>query len=118
VQWQLDPDLIQQVLVNLLVNACEASPSGASVELGAEVEDGHLSLSVRDRGGGIAPDVRDRLFHPFVTTKANGYGLGLAVSRNIVHEHGGRIEASGAEGGGSIFRVILPGGLSACASPS
>jgi signal transduction histidine kinase len=117
-EWPLDPDLMQQVLVNLLVNACEASPPGAAVDLRAEVEEGRLCLTVRDRGAGIAPGARERLFHPFFTTKPQGNGLGLAVSRNIVHEHRGRIEASGADGGGSVFRVVLPGGSMACASPS
>jgi signal transduction histidine kinase len=117
-QWPLDPDLMRQVLVNLLVNGCEASPPGASVELTAAVEDGRLCLAVRDRGSGIAPAVRGRLFHPFFTTKPHGNGLGLAVSRNIVQEHGGRIEASLGDGSGAVFRVILPGGLKACASPS
>jgi signal transduction histidine kinase len=117
-QWPMDPDLMQQVLVNLLVNGCEASPPGASVDLTAEVDESRLCLTVRDRGAGIPPGARDRLFHPFFTTKTQGNGLGLAVSRNIVQEHGGRIEASGADGGGSVFRVILPGGLTACASPS
>ena len=118
IEWQLDPDLMQQVLVNLLVNGCEASSAGGTVELSAAAEDGRLCLTVRDRGAGIPPGLRDRLFHPFFTTKPHGNGLGLAVSRNIVQEHGGRIEASGAEGGGTVFRIVLPAGLSGCASPS
>jgi signal transduction histidine kinase len=118
VRWQMDPDLMEQVLVNLLVNACEASPPGATVELAAAADDDRLALTVRDRGIGIPPAVRDRLFHPFFTTKPHGNGLGLAVSRNIVREHGGRIEASGAEGGGTVFRIVLPPGLRVCASPS
>jgi two-component system, NtrC family, sensor kinase len=116
--WEMDPQLMEQVLVNLLVNGCEASPPDAAVDLGARVESGTLCLTVRDRGTGIAPALRDRLFHPFFTTKPRGNGLGLAVSRNIVQEHGGRIEALTAEGGGSLFRVTLPGGPSACAIPS
>jgi signal transduction histidine kinase len=117
-EWQMDPDLIEQVLVNLLVNACEASAPGGSVELAAAGENGRLSLTVRDWGAGIPASVRDRLFHPFFTTKAHGNGLGLAVSRNIVQEHGGHIEASGADDGGTIFRVTLPAALLKCASPS
>ena len=118
IEWPMDPDLMQQVLINLLVNACEASPPGATVDVTAEVTEGRLCLAVRDHGAGIPPGARDRLFRPFFTTKPHGNGLGLAVSRNIVQEHGGRIEASGADGGGSVFRVILPAGLTACASPS
>jgi two-component system sensor histidine kinase HydH len=107
-EWPMDPDLMEQVLVNLLVNGCEASAPGASVELAAGAEHGRLCLTVRDRGPGIPASVRERLFHPFFTTKAHGNGLGLAVSRNIVQEHGGQIEASGADDGGTIFRVVLP----------
>ena len=118
VEWRMDPDLMQQVLVNLLVNGCEASPPGGTVELGAATEDGRLSLTVRDRGPGIPSTVRARLFHPFFTTKPHGNGLGLAVSRNIVQEHGGRIEAANADGGGTVFRVVLPARSVACANPS
>jgi signal transduction histidine kinase len=117
-EWPMDPDLMERVLVNLLVNGCEASVPGTPVELRAEVGADTLTFVVRDRGSGIAPAIRDRLFHPFFTTKAHGNGLGLAVSRNIVHEHRGRIEAAAAEGGGTVFRVILPDGGGACASPS
>jgi two-component system C4-dicarboxylate transport sensor histidine kinase DctB len=114
----MDPGLMQQVLVNLLVNGCEASPPGAAVDLTATEEDGRLVLSVRDRGPGIPAAIRDRLFHPCFTTKPHGNGLGLAISRNIVQEHGGRIEASGAEDGGTVFRIVLPAGTMTCANPS
>lgn len=107
-EWTLDPDLIEQVLVNLVVNGCEASPPGVPVEVSAEQTDGTLALVVRDHGSGIAPLHRERLFHPFFTTKANGNGLGLAVSRNIVREHGGQIDVEADAAGGSVFRVILP----------
>jgi len=106
----MDPELIQQVLVNLLVNGCEASPPGGCVELAAEVADDGLRLLVRDHGTGIPPKVRERLFHPFVTTKPHGNGLGLAVSRNIVREHGGQIDVTSEETRGSVFRVWLPAG--------
>ena len=107
-EWEMDPDLIEQVLTNLLVNGCEASPPGAAIDLSAQIEDGRLNLSVRDHGMGIAPAIRERLFHPFCTTKPNGNGLGLAVSRNIVLEHGGQIDVEVAQPGGTVFRVLLP----------
>lgn len=117
-QWMMDPDLIRQVIVNLLVNGCEASRDGAMVEVGAEGADDRLTLRVRDCGSGIASIDRDRLFHPFFTTKPHGNGLGLAVSRNIVHEHGGHIEAVDADGGGSVFTVTLPDAGELCAARS
>lgn len=116
--WRMDGELIEQVLVNLLVNGCEASPPGGTVELHAAVRQDRLSFSVHDRGAGVAPAVRERLFRPFVTTKRDGHGLGLAVSRNIVQEHGGSIDAVTGDGGGCVFRVVLPQGGTACASPS
>ncbi len=99
-EWVMDPDLVEQVLVNLLVNGCEASPPGSSVELGTKVENGQICFSVRDHGGGLGKVDRDRLFHPFYTTKPRGNGLGLAISRNIAREHGGQIEAISFDGVG------------------
>jgi signal transduction histidine kinase len=112
IEWVLDPALIEQVLVNLLVNACEASPVGATVELRAFADETSVRFEVRDHGAGLTQEQRQRLFKPFFTTKPQGNGLGLAVSRNIVLEHGGRIEADVAEGGGAIFKVTLPRGES------
>lgn len=117
-EWDMDPDLIEQVLVNLLVNGCEASPRNAEVWLSATAANGQLVLTVRDHGTGVAPAVRERLFHPFVTTKPNGNGLGLAVSRNIVQEHGGQIDVEPEERGGSVFRVLLPRADVLCANRS
>ena len=110
VDWALDPALIEQVLINLLVNACEASPAGASVDLQVRAEASALRFEVRDHGPGLTQEQRARLFHPFFTTKPRGNGLGLAVSRNIVLEHGGQIEADTAVGGGAVFRVTLSRG--------
>ncbi|HLK10719.1 MAG TPA: ATP-binding protein [Candidatus Binatia bacterium] len=117
-RWEMDPELIEQVLVNLIVNACEASPPGGEVEVRAAIERGELSLVVRDHGPGISPAIRERLFHPFFTTKPHGNGLGLAVSRNIVREHGGQIDVGSTDGGGSAFRVLLPAAGALCVSRS
>lgn len=116
--WVMDPDLVRQVLVNLLVNGCEASRDGATVEVEAIVATDHLALHVRDRGVGIRANDRQRLFHPFFTTKRHGNGLGLAVSRNIVREHGGRIEAIDRAEGGTIFTIELPSRELPCATRS
>jgi signal transduction histidine kinase len=107
-EWVMDPDLIEQVLVNLLVNGCEASAPGSEVQLRVEQANGALAFVVADQGAGIAPVHRERLFHPFFTTKPDGNGLGLAVSRNIVREHGGTIDVNERAGGGTVFRVVLP----------
>jgi signal transduction histidine kinase len=104
-----DPELLVQVLVNLTVNACQAMPSGGRVRLGARHENGWLVLDVRDEGEGLAPEVATRLFTPFVTTRPDGHGLGLAISQNIALAHGGRLEARpNAPERGTTFSLWLP----------
>ncbi len=103
-----DRDRIKQVLLNLVLNALQAMPGGGTLTLGASASSGTLTLCVTDTGGGIPPEVHPRLFEPYVTTKAKGLGLGLAIARRIVEAHGGRIEAENPPEGGSRFRVTLP----------
>jgi two-component system sensor histidine kinase HydH len=103
-----DRDHLEQVLLNLVVNALQAMPEGGTLALEATAARGRLALEVRDTGGGIAPEARERIFDPYFTTKAKGLGLGLAVARRIVEEHGGRIEVDSEPGRGSRFRVTLP----------
>jgi signal transduction histidine kinase len=109
----VDPDQIQQVLLNLVKNAVEASPAGGRVDVRvhAPVEDGDgfVVFEVRDSGPGIEPEARAKLFEPFYTKgKSNGTGLGLYVSHGIVQRHGGEIHAASPEGGGAVFTVKLP----------
>ncbi|HVR29404.1 MAG TPA: HAMP domain-containing sensor histidine kinase [Thermoanaerobaculia bacterium] len=96
-----------QLTLNLLLNALDAEPAAGPVELEATVEEGVVVMEVRDRGPGLAEEVRDRLFEPFTSTRGST-GLGLAVCRGIVEDHGGRIEARDREGGGAAFAVRLP----------
>ena len=105
-----DPDLLLQVLVNLVVNACQATPDGgAPVEIRARSESGWRVVEVVDHGRGLSRDVAARLFAPFVTDKRDGHGLGLAISQNIALAHGGRIEAqANTPAPGTTFSVWLP----------
>jgi signal transduction histidine kinase len=103
-----DGDLICQVLLGLLANAAEAAPSGGEVALGAHASDGVVELAVADSGPGVPPDLRARIFEPFFTTRPRGTGLGLAVARQIVEAHGGRIEVGERTGGGARFTLLLP----------
>jgi signal transduction histidine kinase len=112
---EVDPLLFAQVLVNLLTNAAEAAgPGGGRVELAAaRISNGHdeLCIQVADDGPGLSSAQLPELFKPFFTTKPEGHGLGLAVSQNIVVEHGGRIAARNrppAEGHGAVFEIRLP----------
>jgi two-component system, LuxR family, sensor kinase FixL len=116
---RIDPDLptaevdrvqIQQVLLNLIRNALEAM-EGRDVRdllVSSETQDGVVLVSVADTGSGIPPEIETKLFQPFVTTKADGMGIGLSVCRTIVEAHGGRIWVERSDGGGSIFRFTLP----------
>ncbi len=103
-----DADALRQVLWNVLLNAVEASPPAGAVECDVRARNGAVVLSVADRGAGVAPSLRKRLFDPFFSTKARGTGLGLAVSKQIVDEHHGRIRLLNRPGGGTRVVVELP----------
>jgi two-component system sensor histidine kinase HydH len=103
-----DTDLISQVLLGLLGNAAEAMPNGGRVRLDAVALADAVQLRVADSGPGVPPELRGRIFDPFVTTRARGTGLGLAIARQIVEAHSGRIEVGDAPGGGAQFVVTLP----------
>ncbi len=110
---EADPIQIQQVLINLVVNAFEAMPetpvSTREVEINTQQNaDGAVRVSVRDYGVGVSPEARSRLFEQFFTTKAEGLGMGLAIARSIVEAHAGTIDAENAEGGGARFHFTLP----------
>lgn len=109
-----DPDLLHQVLVNLILNAVQAmEATEGRRELTVRAltpPDGapEAVLEIEDSGPGLTDEVLTALFQPFFTTKPRGTGLGLVVARRIVEEHGGRLDARNREGGGAIFRVVLP----------
>jgi two-component system, NtrC family, sensor kinase len=99
---------LQQVLVNLLVNALHAMPEGGRLTLRCtDAEPGWVHLQVQDSGPGLAPALLNDLFQPFVTGKKDGTGLGLWISRSLVERYGGDITAANAESGGAVFTVRL-----------
>ena len=104
----IDPNQIQQVLVNLIKNAIQAMTKGGvlTVQTGETSED--VWVSVADTGGGIPQDQLNRIFEPFYTTKKKGSGLGLMIVQRIVRAHGGRIELESQVGRGTTFRIWLP----------
>jgi signal transduction histidine kinase len=107
---RLDPMQLQQILLNLLLNAVEAMPNGGAVEVRTAFDDrsGVVRIDIADGGGGISPEHAGQIFQPFFTTKSGGTGLGLAVSKRLAEQHGGSITFSQNPGGGTIFRIQLP----------
>ena len=103
---------LQQVVVNLTRNAVDAMKRGLRKEEGIEIRtfsrDGKVHLTVTDRGHGVPPQLADSIFHPFVTTKGEGLGVGLAISRTIILAHGGELSYRPNPAGGSIFGFWLP----------
>ncbi|HEV7659093.1 MAG TPA: ATP-binding protein [Allosphingosinicella sp.] len=106
----VDPIQIQQVLINLIKNAFEAMRDSArrEVAISTYVVEGEARIRVDDSGHGIAPELRDSIFESFVSSKPDGMGVGLSVSRTIVEAHGGSISAWNRETGGASFCVALP----------
>jgi signal transduction histidine kinase len=103
-----DSDLVVQVLLGLLANAADAVPRGGEVTLEAHARPGVVEIGVADSGPGIPESLRGRVFEPFFTTRDKGTGLGLAVARQIIEAHDGRIEVGERPGGGARFRISLP----------
>jgi two-component system sensor histidine kinase HydH len=104
-----DDAQLQQVFMNLLLNAIEAMGTNGVLTVTTEITDGkQMHIQVRDTGVGIAPENRARLFEPFFTTKINGTGLGLAISKRIALEHLGAIEVRSETAAGSTFTLSLP----------
>ncbi len=108
----IDKIQIQQVIVNLMRNAIEAMETASRRDLTVRLESADqgqdVAVSVIDTGSGIAPEVMAKLFMPFVTTKAQGMGIGLSICRTIIEAHGGKLSVEANRGGGTIFRFTLP----------
>jgi two-component system, LuxR family, sensor kinase FixL len=106
----VDKIQIQQVVLNLLRNAIEAMQEMPRRELTistTEIDDEMVEIGVADSGPGIAEEIADQLFQPFITTKAHGMGVGLSISRTIIEAHGGRLWVEPNPGGGTIFRLTV-----------
>jgi C4-dicarboxylate-specific signal transduction histidine kinase len=105
---------MQQVVLNLLMNACEAMVATPLARRQAQVTTRYLAhseaveITVQDNGTGIAPGDTDRIFQPFVTTKTHGLGLGLAICRSVAEAHHGVLWAENAPEGGAIFHIKIP----------
>jgi signal transduction histidine kinase len=108
VSGELDPFQIQQALLNLLMNAIEATPSGGHIRMGGSTEGERLSLWVENSGPALPPDIVERLGEPFLTTKPLGTGLGLAITRSIASAHGGDLVLEDNRQGQVRMALVLP----------
>jgi len=109
---ECDPGQLNQVFMNVLANACDATAANGNIWITTRREGDEAVVTVRDDGVGMTPEVRAHVFDPFFTTKdvGGGTGLGLAISHGVVTAHGGRIEVESTPGAGATFRIILPVG--------
>lgn len=110
VEVACDPEQLKQVLLNLLLNAVDASPKDSEILIRAEVLPSGAAIEVDDAGAGIPAEVAEHIFDPFFTTKPKGTGLGLAISSMIVAQHGGSLSFNENARGGTTFRLELPAG--------
>ncbi|MFH2064336.1 MAG: ATP-binding protein [Pseudomonadota bacterium] len=109
----LDSDQLKEVLVNLIINSCEAMGENGKITI---VEDwiqegpyhGRAVIRIQDNGPGIPPELKDKIFEPFFSTKEEGSGLGLSIAKRIVEEHGGELKTESQDGPGAVFTIIMP----------
>jgi signal transduction histidine kinase len=109
----VDPDQFKEVLVNLIVNACEAMTGGGTIDihervLGEATNRQQAEIRVTDNGPGIPPAALKKVFDPFYTTKEEGTGLGLSIVARVIREHGGHIDLTSVDGRGTTFTIVLP----------
>ncbi|MCA8950458.1 MAG: two-component sensor histidine kinase [Planctomycetes bacterium] len=107
-QVAADWDFLRAAVVNLLRNARDATPAGGQIMVSTTPDDGHVLVRVTDTGAGIAPELHERVFEPYVSTKKSGTGLGLATVRRVVAEHGGTLTMESEVGKGTQFTMRLP----------
>jgi signal transduction histidine kinase len=105
-----DPVQLQQVFLNLFLNAGDAMPNGGTLAVRTlyDAAADSIRIDIKDTGAGIDPEILGRIFSPFLTTKSKGTGLGLAICKQMVEQHGGSIGAENGPAGGALFRIVLP----------
>lgn len=109
-ELRIDPDQIQQVFLNLILNARDAMPEGGKLDISIRPLNGSVEMVFSDTGSGIDPEVKEHIFDPFFTAKGGrgGTGLGLSISYSIIKDHGGTIEVQSEKGKGTSFIIRLP----------
>ncbi|MFU8769239.1 MAG: two-component system sensor histidine kinase NtrB, partial [Desulfotignum sp.] len=112
-QTRIDPEQLKEVIVNIIINACEAMKHDGRIIISEEERFinplGKVAvIRIMDDGPGIPQEILNEIFNPFFTTKENGTGLGLSIAYNIIAEHGGWLDVSSKQGQGAIFVITLP----------
>ena len=105
---QADPEFLRTCLYNIVKNAFEAMPEGGTLTVSSTVDDAQLALVFADSGEGVAAENLEKLFTPLFSTKQGGLGLGLALTRRIIEEHGGKVQFQSEPGQGSTVTIKLP----------
>jgi signal transduction histidine kinase len=108
-----DPEQLKELLVNIVVNACEAMAGGGSIVIREEVKRNRFNtrqaiIRISDNGPGIPELIQKKIFQPFFTTKEEGTGLGLSIAARIIKDHNGRVDVESGQGGGATFIIRLP----------
>ena len=103
-----DPEQLKEVFVNLVENACQAMGRGGIITISEQVVANNCVIHIKDNGPGMSDKIREKIFHPFFTTKEEGTGLGLAIAERIIENHGGAIGVESREGEGTCFIITLP----------
>jgi PAS domain S-box-containing protein len=105
---KVDADLVKQAVLNVVINGLQAMPEGGTLTIAARRDDGSAEVDVRDQGPGIPPDIRDKIFNLYFTTKTKGSGIGLAMTYRVMQLHNGCVEFESREGQGTTFHLRLP----------
>ncbi len=110
-QAKANPELIKQSLINIVKNAMETMPHGGRMDIKTSICDEHICIMVIDSGPGISPELQEKIFNPFFSTKEKGSGLGLAMTKKTVEDMGGQVELQSKEGEGTCVTIFLPPAL-------
>jgi PAS domain S-box-containing protein len=105
---RIDPDLVKQAVLNVVLNGIQAMPKGGKLTIRASRQDGIVSLGIQDQGAGIPPEVRDKIFNLYFTTKKKGSGIGLAMTYRVLQLHNGSVDFESRNGDGATFWLRLP----------
>jgi signal transduction histidine kinase len=105
---KIDSDLVKQAVLNVMINGMQAMGGGGNLTVGARAVDGEAQVEIKDEGGGIPMEIREKIFNLYFTTKSGGSGIGLPMSYRVMQLHGGSMEFDSVEGEGTTFRMHFP----------